>query len=159
MTLDPDSFRSVMGHFASGVTVVTTRDADERDIGMTVSAFSSVSLEPALVQICIGHDASAYEAISGAEEFAVNILSSEQEVLSRRFAVLESARRFDGLGIVRGESGLVLLDEALAHLECRVVARHVAGDHTIFIGEVQRAGAREARPLLYYRGGYTQLER
>jgi flavin reductase (DIM6/NTAB) family NADH-FMN oxidoreductase RutF len=159
MTLDPDSFRSVLGRFASGVTVVTTRDKDQRDVGMTVSAFSSVSLHPPLVQICIGHDASASEALSGAEHFAVNILSSEQEPLSRRFAELGSERRFDGLGFTRGKSGVVLLEDALGHLECRIVARHVAGDHTIIVGEVDRADAHDARPLLYYRGGYAQLER
>jgi flavin reductase (DIM6/NTAB) family NADH-FMN oxidoreductase RutF len=159
MTLDPDSFRSVLGRFASGVTVVTTRDAEHADIGMTVSAFSSVSLEPPLVQVCIGHDASAFEALAVADYFAVNILSSEQEPLSRRFAAVESAHRFDGLATARGATGLVLLEDALAHLECRVVARHVAGDHTLFIGEVLDASARDARPLLYYRGGYAQLER
>ena len=159
MTIDPDSFRSVLGRFASGVTVVTARDTDGRDIGMTVSAFCSVSLEPPLVQITIGHDASAYHALEHAARFAVNILALEQEPLSRRFAAIDSAHRFDGLGFSRGESGLVLLDDVLGHLECRVVSAHQAGDHTIFIGEVEHAGARDARPLLYYRGGYAQLER
>ncbi len=159
MTLDADSFRSVLGRFASGVTVVTTRDVDGRDIGMTVSAFSSVSLHPPLVQICIGHEASAFEALSRCDVFVVNVLAAEQEALSRRFAEIDSARRFEGLGFSRGESGLVMLDESVAHLECTVVGQHVAGDHTIFIGEVQHAAADDARPLLYYRGGYAQLER
>ena len=159
MTLDPDSFRSVLGHFASGVTIVTTRDAEGRDVGMTVSAFSSVSLVPPLVQICIGHDASAYEAIAQAECFAVNVLAAGQEVLSRRFASVESTLRFDDLGFARGETGLVLLDDVLAHLECRILARHAAGDHTIVVGEVLHASSRDAHPLLYYRGGYAELER
>jgi flavin reductase (DIM6/NTAB) family NADH-FMN oxidoreductase RutF len=159
MTIDPDAFRSVLGRFASGITVVTTLDTDKRDVGMTVSAFCSVSLHPPFVQLCIDHEASMFDALQHAERFGVNVLAAEQEALSRRFADLDASHRFDGLGYSRGESGVVLLDDALAHLECRVVARHQAGDHTLFIGEVERATARDARPLLYYRGGYAQLER
>ena len=159
MTIDPDSFRSVLGRFASGITVVTTRDAQGRDVGMTVSAFASVSLRPPLVSVCIDHAASMHGAISTADRFGVNILASDQEALSRRFAAVESTHRFDGIGYERGESGVVLLDDALGHMECLRVAQHEAGDHTLFIGEVERAVARDARPLLYYRGGYAQLER
>ena len=157
--IDPDAFRSVLGRFASGITVVTALDSEKRDVGMTVSAFCSVSLHPPLVSACIDHAASMYDALQHAERFGVNVLAAEQEALSRRFADIDASRRFDGLGYSRGESGVVLLDDALAHLECRVVARHEAGDHTLFIGEVERATARDARPLLYYRGGYAQLER
>jgi len=159
MTLDPDSFRSVLGRFASGITVVTTIDGAGRDVGMTASAFASVSLHPPLISVCIDHSASMYEALRGAERFGVSILASDQEAHSRRFAAMESSHRFDGIGYERGESGVVLLDEALAHIECVRVAQHEAGDHTLFIGEVERATARDARPLLYYRGGYAQLER
>jgi flavin reductase (DIM6/NTAB) family NADH-FMN oxidoreductase RutF len=159
MTIDPDSFRSVLGRFASGVTVVTTLDAQGRDVGMTVSAFASASLRPPLVSICIDHAASMHGALCAAERFGVNILASEQEALSRRFSAVESTHRFDGLGYERGESGVVLLDDALGHLECLRVAQHEAGDHTLFIGAVERAVSRDARPLLYYRGGYAQLER
>jgi flavin reductase (DIM6/NTAB) family NADH-FMN oxidoreductase RutF len=159
MTIDPDSFRSVLGRFASGITVVTTRDAEQRDVGMTVSAFCSVSLDPPLVQVCVDHAASLYTALVVSTRYGVSILAAEQEALSRRFATAESTRRFDGIGYRRGESGLVLLDDALAHLECRIVASHDVGDHTMFVGEVESASARSARPLLYYRGGYAQLER
>jgi flavin reductase (DIM6/NTAB) family NADH-FMN oxidoreductase RutF len=159
MTLDPDSFRSVLGRFASGITVVTTVDPSGRDVGMTVSAFASVSLRPPLISVCIDHSASMYAALAGAERFGVSILASDQEALSRRFASMESSHRFEGIGYERGDSGVVLLDEALGHLECVRVAQHEAGDHTLFIGEVERATARDARPLLYYRGGYAQLER
>jgi flavin reductase (DIM6/NTAB) family NADH-FMN oxidoreductase RutF len=159
MTIDADSFRSVLGRFASGITVVTSRDAEQRDVGMTVSAFCSVSLHPPLVQVCVDRAASAYHALKVAARFGVNILAADQEALSRRFASIDSAHRFDGIGYVRGESGVVLLDDALAHLECKVVAQHPAGDHSVFVGEVERATARDARPLLYYRGGYAQLER
>ena len=159
MTLDPDSFRSVLGRFASGITIVTALDGDGRDVGMTVSAFCSVSLHPPLVQACVDHAASMFGALQHVEGFGINILGSEQEALSRRFAAEDSTHRFDGIGYTRGDNGVVLLDDALAHLECRMHARHEAGDHTLFIGEVDRASARDARPLLYYRGGYAQLER
>ena len=156
MTLDPDAFRAVLGRFASGVTVVTTRDAG-RDHGMTVSAFSTVSLHPPLVMVCIGDDASLRPVVERAEHFGVSILASPQEALSRRFAA--HVDRFDGVGFTRGESGVALLDGALAWLECRAAARHQAGDHLIVIGEVEAATAADERPLLYYRGGYAQLER
>ena len=159
MTIDPDAFRSVLGRFASGITVVTTRDAEQRDVGMTVSAFCSVSLDPPLVQICVDRKSSLFAALQGNTRYGVSILAADQEALSRRFATAESTRRFDGVGYRRGESGVVLLDDALAHLECRIVASHEAGDHTMFIGEVESASAQNARPLLYYRGGYAQLER
>jgi flavin reductase (DIM6/NTAB) family NADH-FMN oxidoreductase RutF len=159
MTIDPDSFRSVLGRFASGITIVTTLDAQGRDVGMTVSAFASASLQPPLISVCIGHAASMHGALHTADRFGVNILASDQEALSRRFAAVESSHRFEGIGYERGESGVVLLDDALAHMECVRVAQHEAGDHTLFIGEVERAVARDARPLLYYRGGYAQLER
>ena len=159
MTIDPDSFRSVLGRFASGITVVTTLDAEERDVGMTVSAFCSVSLKPPLIQVCVDREASLYAALAQSTRFGVSILAAEQEALSRRFATADSTRRFDGIGYRRGESGVVLLDDALAPLECRIVASHEAGDHSMFIGEVESATARSTRPLLYYRGGYAQLER
>ena len=100
-----------------------------------------------------------YSALCRAERFGVSILASDQEALSRRFAAMESSHRFEGIGYDRGESGVVLLSDALAHMECLRIAQHEAGDHTLFIGEVERATARDARPLLYYRGGYAQLER
>lgn len=159
MTIDPDSFRSVLGRFASGITVITALDGDGRDVGMTASAFCSVSLHPPLVQACVDRAASMFGALQRAERFGVSVLAAEQEALARRFADVDSPHRFDGVGYERGESGVVLLDDALAHLECRMASRVEAGDHMIFVGEVERATARDARPLLYYRGGYAQLER
>jgi flavin reductase (DIM6/NTAB) family NADH-FMN oxidoreductase RutF len=159
MSIDPDAFRSVLGRFASGITVVTTIDAEGRDVGMTVSAFSAASLHPPLVQICVGREASMFGALQHAKGFGVSILSSEQEALSRRFAEEDSMHRFDGLGYARGDSGVVLLGDALAHIECGMYARYDAGDHMIFVGEVEHATTGDARPLLYYRGGYAQLER
>jgi flavin reductase (DIM6/NTAB) family NADH-FMN oxidoreductase RutF len=160
MTIDPDSFRSVLGRFASGITIVTAIDAEGRDVGMTVSAFSSASLHPPLVQICVDRAASMFDTLHHhSRGFGISILGSDQEALSRRFAAEDSMHRFDGIGYVRGDTGVVLLDDALAHLECRMYASYDAGDHMLFIGEVEHATAADARPLLYYRGGYAQLER
>ena len=147
-----------MGRFATGVTIVTTRDEQGADCGMTVSAFSSVSLKPALVQVSIGHDASMYGAMSRCDYFGVSILAAAQEALSRHFADQE-IDRFEGIGFHRGKTRVALLDDALAWLECAVMNRVEAGDHTIIIGEVHAAVTRPDRPLLYYRGGYAQLER
>jgi flavin reductase (DIM6/NTAB) family NADH-FMN oxidoreductase RutF len=159
MPLDSDLFRSVLGRFATGVTVVTARDDEGRDHGMTVSAFSSLSLDPPLVLICIDRVASMFGFLVVGKSFAVNILSASQEALSRRFANLDAATRFEGVGFSRGALGPAILDEVLAHLECRIVARYEAGDHAIVIGEVEFAATADERPLLYYRGGYAQLER
>lgn len=156
--IDQDTFRSVLGRFASGITIVTARDGGGRDVGMTVSAFCSVSLDPPMVLVCIDKVASMHELLVRGPRFAISILSSDQEASSRRFADPESDR-FDGLAYARGESGAVLLAGALAHLECRVAEHFDAGDHTIFTALVERAEPAQGRPLLYYRGGYAQLER
>ena len=156
--IDSETFRSVLGRFASGVTIVTARDDEGIDHGMTVSAFCSLSLEPPLVLLCVAHDASMHELLLRHPRFGISILSSNQEAYSRRFAADES-NRFDGMAYTRGESGVVLLEDALAHLECAAREHHDAGDHTVFIAQVERAEARQGRPLLYYRGGYAQLER
>jgi flavin reductase (DIM6/NTAB) family NADH-FMN oxidoreductase RutF len=158
VAIDPDTFRAALGRFASGVTVVTTRDDADRDHGMTVSAFCSLSLDPPLVLACIGHDASMHSAILGADRLGVSMLAVGQEQLARRFADQRSDR-FDGVGYSRGRSGVALIDDALAHLECTIVDRRDAGDHTIVIGQVESAVCHQGRPLIYYRGGYTQLER
>jgi flavin reductase (DIM6/NTAB) family NADH-FMN oxidoreductase RutF len=158
MPIDPDEFRAVLGRFASGVTILTARDGQGHDHGMTVSAFCSASLIPPLVLVCIDRSTDMFNILPKSSHFGVNILSESQEALSRRFAELPSGR-FDGIGYTRAESGVVFLDDALAHLECRRVDRHEAGDHAVHIGEVEWASCRKDRPLLYYRGGYAQLER
>ena len=158
MTVDHHAFRAVLGRFSTGVTVVTAVGARNRDVGLTVTAFSSVSLDPPLVSICIDHSASVYNAMSKAESFVVNILSEGQEAIARRFAET-GPNRFEGLGFERGQNGAVILADVLGYVECAVVARHEAGDHDIILGEVEVAMADEGKPLLYYRGGYAQLER
>jgi flavin reductase (DIM6/NTAB) family NADH-FMN oxidoreductase RutF len=160
MPVTPDQFRAVLGRFASGITILTARNAKDEDHGMTASAFCSVSLEPPLVLACIENSTDMFQILRADQHFGISILSEDQEALSRRFAELP-AGRFDGVGYSRGDSGVLLLDDAIAHLECRCVARHRAGDHDIIIGAVEDAhiGSPAGRPLLYYRGGYAQLER
>ncbi len=158
MSVTPDEFRSVLGRFPSGVTVVTTKDRDGSDEGMTVSAFCSVSLDPPLVLICIEKTASAYSALTTAPGFVVNILSASQEQIARRFSIVD-IDRFEGVGYSRSPNGLAVLDDVLGIIECATFAMHEAGDHTIIVGEVEAARAQNGTPLLYYRGGYAQLER
>ena len=159
MSIDPDTFRSVLGRFASGVTVITTCDDAGRDFGMTVSAFSALSLTPPLVLCCIDRAAAMHEILQRTQHFTVNILASPQEALSRRFSDLDAQERFDGVGFSRGRRGAPILDDVLAFIECKFLSCVDAGDHGIFVGEVESAVSRESRPLLYYRGGYAQLER
>lgn len=158
MSLDPDAFRAVMGRFASGVTIVTATDSSGDDHGMTVSAFASVSLDPPLMVMCIDHAASMHDILVSSDYFAVNILASTQEAIARRFADT-GAQRFEGIGYSRGENGAPILDDVLAYIECKRVSSTVAGDHTVIVGETVATSMRNARPLLYYRGGFAQLER
>jgi flavin reductase (DIM6/NTAB) family NADH-FMN oxidoreductase RutF len=159
MTIDPDHYRSVLGRFASGVTILTTRDDSGQDHGMTVSAFAALSLSPPLVLACIDRSAAMHDILERTGFFAVNILASSQEALSRRFADLDAHQRFDGIGFTRGRKGAPIIDDVLAVLECTLVRRVEGGDHGVFIGSVDTAMTEEMRPLLHYRGGYAQLER
>jgi flavin reductase (DIM6/NTAB) family NADH-FMN oxidoreductase RutF len=154
--IGPDDFRRVLGYFATGVTLVTTLDGDARPAGLTASAFTSVSLDPPLVLVCVDHKAQSFPAMVEAGRFAINILRVDQEPLSRRFA---STRldKFDGVPYVVSSRGLPLIVDALAHLECTTVSAHPEGDHTIFVGRVDAGDAAAGQPLLYYRGHYERL--
>ena len=154
--ISPDEFRRALGHFASGVTTVTTLDGDGRPTGLTASAFSSVSLDPPLILVCVDHKSQSYPALLERGRFAVNVLHLEQETVSKRFA---STRldKFDGVPHRPGDLGVPLIDGALAQLECVTVSKHVEGDHTIFVGRVERAHYGSGEPLIYYRGRYDRL--
>jgi flavin reductase (DIM6/NTAB) family NADH-FMN oxidoreductase RutF len=156
--IGPDDFRRLLGHFATGVTIVTTTDAEARPAGLTVSAFCSLSLDPPLVLVCVDHKAQTYTALRESGRFAVNILRAEHEALSRRFAGT-GLDKFDGVAWRRSPRGLPLLEGALAHLECTTVATHDEGDHTIFVGRVEAGAVGPGEPLLYYRGQYQRLAR
>jgi flavin reductase (DIM6/NTAB) family NADH-FMN oxidoreductase RutF len=124
---------------------------------MTVSAFSSLSLEPPLVLICIEKTASVHDALVSASGFIVNVLSARQEQIARRFSIVDIGR-FEGIGFSRSSEGYAILDDVLAVIECRRFSLHDGGDHTIILGEVDSTRAENGTPLLYYRGGYAQLE-
>jgi flavin reductase ActVB len=154
--VSPESYRAALSRFASGVTVVTSRDATGRDYGMTVSAFSALSLAPPLVLVCIDRSATWHAAIDHSAHVVVHVLASGQEDYSRRFAS-ERAEKFEGLTLERTASGILCLPDVLARLECRITARHGEGDHTIVVGAVERAVVQDADPLLYFRGRYARL--
>ena len=156
MSISNEEFRAVLGRFASGVTVVTGKAEDQQLFGITVSAFSSVSLNPPLILVCIDKQSSTHDHFIVGRHFAVNILGDDQELQSRRFASRE-VDKFSGVGYSDGVTGSPLLDGALASLECRVTHAHEGGDHTIIVGEVEATRLQESKPLLYFRGGYTRL--
>ena len=157
--IDPSEFRRVMGHFPTGVSIVTTLDPDHGPCGLTVNAFASVSLDPTLVLICIERASDSHDCIERSGFYAVNVLEGERgESLSRRFATWGLRDKFAGLAYSDRATGAPVLEAALAWADCRVTQALAAGDHTIFIGEVVEADAREGRPLVYYRGGYGRFE-
>lgn len=154
MSVKAAEFRRLLGHWATGVSVVTAQPPAEAPCGLTVNAFCSLSLEPPLVLVCIEKGADSHDCIERAGKFCVNVLAAEQERLARRFAGVDSASKFDGIAFHRERTGAPVLAAALAWIECEVRARHDGGDHTIFIGEVIAGDARQGAPIIYYRGGY-----
>ena len=155
MTIDQSEFRQALSHFATGVTVVTTRDGPEL-VGMTVSAFASLSLDPPLVLICIDHRARSHDAIARAGVFAVNILTDLQEPIARRFAAHIRDRFLPGSYRISAR-GLPLIEHALATIECRLAQTLPGGDHSIYVGEVLTVAVNPGQPLLYYRSQFEQL--
>lgn len=155
--VSPEDFRAVLGRFATGVTVVTTKASDGAFVGLTVSSFASVSLDPPLVLFCLDRDAGSLPAFLAADCFAVNILGAAQETVSTRFADPD-APRFSPDRVEPWVTGAPVLSDALAALDCTVSARHDGGDHVIMVGRVQRAGVlSDTEPLVYWRGGYRTL--
>jgi flavin reductase (DIM6/NTAB) family NADH-FMN oxidoreductase RutF len=157
MSVTASEFRSALSQFPAGVTVVTTCDGEGRPSGLTASAFTSVSLVPPLVLVCIDHAATAYPDLQAHGWFAINVLGKSQEHLSRRFA-LTGGDKFAGVAFHGGPAGLPILDDVVAALECRVVHRYAGGDHTIFVGLVESATVTGGSPLVYFQGTYHHLE-
>ena len=153
----PDEFRAALGRFASGVTVITVETSEGAVHGMTANAFCSVSLRPPLVLVCIDQLAETYLHLRERGQFGVSVLKQEQEALSEFFADPErspdAAYRL-GVQYRKMNSGIPVLENTLANLDCRVVDAHAAGDHTIFVAEVREALLGEGAPLLYFRGRY-----
>src|SRR5215207_5949278 len=153
--VDPDLFRGTLSSWASGVTVVTARRGEELR-AMTASAFSSLSLEPPLVLVCVDNSAIMHGFLEGNDSFAINILARHQEDVSRACSSrkVEESRRLAGIAWHTEVTGSPILDEAVGYLDCRVEHVYPGGDHTIFVGRVEAAGASDEAPLLYYRGRY-----
>jgi flavin reductase (DIM6/NTAB) family NADH-FMN oxidoreductase RutF len=150
-------FRRACGRFATGVTIATVLDPTGTPHGLTVSSFTSVSLKPPLILICLGHDVSVIGHFRKATYFGINILNETQQLLSERFA-LKGHDRFDGLKWHRGLTGVPLLPGCLAQIECAVCRRIEMGDHDIFVGEMAHARVHEGNPLIHFTGAYRKLE-
>ena len=153
---DTGRFREVMGHFATGVTIITAME-DDGPVGFTCQAFASLSLDPPLVALAPGKSSTSWPRIAQAGAFCVNILAEEQEALCRDFAV-SGGDKFAGVGWRIGGNGAPVLDGVLAWLECGLVATHDAGDHELVIGSVHDMGVTRGRPLVFYRGGFGRFE-
>jgi flavin reductase (DIM6/NTAB) family NADH-FMN oxidoreductase RutF len=153
--IDPALFRQALGQFASGV--VTTRDAEGRPLGLTISSFCSVSLDPPLVLVCVDRRSETHDGFEASRVFGVSVLAEGQEDLSQRFGFGGPAK-FADAALATGRAGVVLVPGALAHLECRVVSAHEAGDHTIYVGEVAALSVSPGRPLLYHASGYRRVD-
>ena len=158
MSVAPDDFRQALARFASGVTIVTTMRDEDIPLGVTVSAFSSVSLEPPLVLVCLDQYTQHLTSYLGGKHFNISILEASQSAISNRFASQSDTSPFDDVPHFAGENGVPLISEALVSIECAYFSDHVAGDHTILIGEVQKAyWEEEGAPLIYWRSQYRAL--
>ncbi|WP_321470199.1 flavin reductase family protein [uncultured Paludibaculum sp.] len=154
--LDQNLFRRACGAFATGITVATVLGRDGKPHGLTANSFSSVSLDPPLVLVCVAHKAATHGPFSSASSFAINILDINQKDLSVRFAS-SHPNRFEGLDWTVGELGSPILTNSLAVIQCQTKRKIAAGDHTIFLGEVRKVDVREGKPLLYHAGGYLEF--
>lgn len=160
MAVDKALFRQVVGRFAAGVTVVTT-GKDGVHHGMTATAFCSLSLEPTLVLVCVERTANTLPVLRSAGIFNINLLSEDQEHLSRLFAdkSLQETHGFKDVEHSLASNGAPLLKDCIGYIQCRVVDTHEGGDHVIFIGEVEIAElGDESTPLLYWRSGYRKID-
>jgi len=155
-TIDPEGLRDILRRFAAGVTVITSLNQQERPAGMTATAFTSVSLEPPQVLVCVNAGARTRQAIESHAGFVVNILSAEQEHVARRFAS-SASDKFEGIAWHPGMTGAPVLDGALATVECRVAQAIEAGSHVIYVGSVLDGRLGSGRPLLYFEGAYRLL--
>jgi flavin reductase (DIM6/NTAB) family NADH-FMN oxidoreductase RutF len=151
-----EEFRRACGRFATGVSIASVVDCTGTPHGLTVSSFASVSLEPPLILICLGHAVTNIEDFRRARHFGINVLREDQRLISERFAQ-KGYDRFDGIGWLAGETGVPLITTALATMECATHQRFAAGDHDIFIGEVVHTSIRDGSPLIHYASRYRKL--
>ena len=150
------ALRKALGQFATGVTVVSTRASSGELVGLTVNSLAALSLEPALILWSLRLNSPSLSVFEQAPRFVINVLAEAQVEVSRRFAA-PLADKFDGVAHAENQWGLPLLHGASAWLECRTLSQQIAGDHCLFIAEVERFSATEAAPLLFHSGGYFAL--
>lgn len=154
--LDRDVFRKTCARYATGIAIATVSGSDGTPYGLTVNSFTSVSAAPPLVLVCIDYRSTVLSHFRSSAWYGINVLSEQQESVSTRFAA-RIPDRFESLNWSRGQTGVPVLRDCLATLECSVVQTVEAGDHAIFIAEVVRAEAREGNPLLYFGSQYRRL--
>ncbi|MBD8004532.1 flavin reductase family protein [Bacillus norwichensis] len=147
-----ESFRNAIGHFTSGVSVITSK-LDGQDYGITASAVSSVSLDPPMLLVCVNQNAGTCNAISKSRFFTVNILEKNQVETAKRFATPQSDK-FQGVDASRTENGLLILNESLVVFECEVAEEITGGTHSVFLGKVKSIKVSKKDPLVYYRGKF-----
>ncbi len=155
--VDPAAFRSVLGRFATGVTVVTTVSTEGKPVGVTASSFNTLSLDPPLILWSLALKAPSLSSYRSSGRFAVNILGIDQAAVALQFA-RPSNDKFRGIATMPGLGDVPLIADAIAHLECEVVRRDPGGDHELFIGRVLRAAAADRQPLIYVTGKFGQFE-
>lgn len=157
---DPDFdaafFRSALGRFATGVTVITAETADAQPVGLTISSFNSVSLDPPMILWTLSRSASSLLHFKQADRYVVHVLTASQLHLAKRFAYGSQAARFDGLPLTRSPAGTLMLNdsECAAWFECYNLRQHEAGDHLIFVGQVERCHRNFSQPLVYHAGDF-----
>ena len=159
MSLDSRRFRDALGQFPTGVTIITTVTPAGERLGMTISSFNSLSLDPPLVLFSIVRQATSFAAWQQTPRYAINVLSEDQEELSNRFARAKS-EKWVGQTVLNGKTGVPLLPNAVIAFECEAYARHDGGDHEIFVGrvvELHENQAKRGHPLVVFGGQYRRL--
>ncbi len=154
--MSSDEFRRACGRFATGVVIAAAMDAKGTPHGLAVSSFTSVSLEPPLILICLGHAVTSIEVFRGASHFGLSVLGEDQRAVSEHFA-RKGYDRFDGIEWHRGETGVPLIKGVLAEMECAVRQRVKAGDHDVFIAEMVHGRVHKGEPLIYFGSKYRSL--
>lgn len=156
MSNDPRKLRDAFGSFLTGVTIVTTVDGNGQRAGFTANSFTSVSLDPPLLLVCLGRSADCFEAFAGATQFAVNILAADQQALSNLFAQ-EHVEKFENVELQDTARASPILRDGCAWFDCDLERQLDGGDHLILLGRIRTFGQRESEPLGYFRGGYVSI--
>lgn len=156
MTITPRALRDAAGVFATGVTIVTTRDGAGNPVGFTANSFASVSLDPPLVSFNLARGAHCFPVFAAAPHFAINVLASGQEALSNHFAGRDE-EKWRGIPFTEWMTGSPILEGVLASFDCECHARFEGGDHVVFLGKVVRLSWQDGDPLLFFRGAYREL--